>query len=129
MTEDQGKALQVALAYYKAWASKDLERTMSFIADDIVCDAPAGRIEGARAYRGFLVSFFQLLERTELIASFGDDQTAMLLYDNATVPVPSAPSVGHFTVEDGTITRVRLIFDRVPYEAAARDRLALSDSS
>ncbi len=99
---------------------------MSFIADAIVCEAPAGPIEGARAYRGFLVSFFQLLERAELIASFGDDQTAMLLYDNATVPVPSAPPVGHFTVKDGTITRVRCIFDRVPYEAAARHRQPLS---
>lgn len=125
MTEYQGRALQVALAYYGAWASKDLERTMSFVADDIVCDAPAGRIEGARAYRGFLESFFRLLRRAELIASFGDDETAMLLHDNDTVPVPSAPSAAHFTVEDGTITRVRFIFDRVPYEAAARARQAV----
>jgi len=125
MIEHQDRALQVALEYYEAWASKDLEQTMSFIADDVVCDAPAGRIEGARAYRGFLESFFQLLERAELIAFFGDDETAMLLYDNETVPVPSAPSVGHFTVQDGKITRIRFIFDRVPYEAAARTRQAL----
>ena len=125
MTEHQGRALQIALAYHEAWASKDLEGAMRFIADGIVCDAPAGRIEGARAYRGFLESFFKLLKRAELIASFGDDETAMLLYDNDTVPVPSAPSAAHFTVEDGTITRVRIIFDRVPYEAAARDRQAL----
>lgn len=124
MIEHQGRALQVVLAYYEARASKDLERTMSFIAEDIVCDAPAGRIEGARAYRGFLRSFFQLLERSQLLASFGDDDTAMLLYDNATVPVPSAPSVGHFTVEGAKITRVRFIFDRVPYEAVARSRAA-----
>jgi hypothetical protein len=92
---------------------------MSFIADDIVCDAPAGRIEGARAYQGFLESFFQLLKRAKLIASFGDHETAMLLYDNETVPVPSAPAAGYFTVDDGNITRIRFIFDRVPYEAAA----------
>lgn len=120
MTENQGKAAQVALAYYEAWASKDLEQTMSFIADDIVCDAPAGRIEGARAYRGFLESFFKLLERTELIASFGDDQTALMLYDNQTVPVPSAPSAAYLTVADAKITSILFVFDRVPYEAAAR---------
>lgn len=91
MTEHQGRALQVALAYYESWASKDLGGTMSYIADDVVCDAPAGRIEGAGAYRGFLESFFKLLKRAELIASFGDDETAILLYDNETVPVPSAP--------------------------------------
>jgi len=122
MTEHQGKATQVALAYYEAWASKDLEQTMSFIADEIVCDAPAGRIEGARAYRGFLESFFQLLKHAELIASFGEDETAILLYDNETVPVPSAPSAAYFTVADAKITRIRFIFDRVPCEAAARAR-------
>lgn len=124
MIGHQGRALQAALEYYEAWASKDIERTMRFVADDIVCDAPAGRMQGAQAYRGFLQSFFELLERAELVASFGDDETAMLLYDNETVPVPSAPCAGHFTVEDGKVTRNRLIFDRVPYEAAARDREA-----
>jgi hypothetical protein len=43
----------------------------------------------------------------------------MLLHDNETVPVPSAPSAAHFTVQGAKITRVRFIFDRVPYEAAA----------
>jgi ketosteroid isomerase-like protein len=87
VTEHQGSALRIALAYYDAWASKDLERTMSFIAHDIVCDAPAGRIEG--------------------------------------VPVPSAPCAADFTVADNKITGVRFIFDRVPYEAAARQRQTL----
>jgi hypothetical protein len=122
MAEDQGRALQVALAYYGAWAGKDLDSAMEWIADGIVCDAPAGRIEGAEAYRGFLLSFFKLLKRAELMASFGDDETALLLYDNETVPVPSAPSAAHFTVEGAKITRLRFVFDRVPYEAAARAR-------
>lgn len=88
MIENHGTALQTVLAYHEAWASKDLEQSMRFIADDIVCEAPAGRIEGAHAYRGFLESFFQLLKRARLVASFGDHETAMLLYDNETVPVP-----------------------------------------
>jgi hypothetical protein len=46
-----GSALDVALAYHEAWTSKDFERAMTYIADDIICDAPAGRIEGAEAYR------------------------------------------------------------------------------
>src|SRR5215813_13557281 len=50
-------ALDVAMAYYNAWTSKDFERAMTFIADDIVCDAPAGRIEGVDAYRGFMGGF------------------------------------------------------------------------
>lgn len=49
--------LQVATAYHEAWTSKDLDRAMSYIADDIVCDAPAGRIEGAAAYQAFMAPF------------------------------------------------------------------------
>lgn len=51
MTGTASPALRTALAYYEAWTSHNLDKAMSYIADDIVCDAPAGRLEGAGAYR------------------------------------------------------------------------------
>jgi len=118
VTDHQGKALQVALAYYEAWTSKDLERAMTYVADEIVCDAPAGRIEGAQAYREFMGPFVQILRRAELIAAFGDDEQALLMYDTETVPVPSAPGAECVTVEGGKITRSRFLFDRAPFQEA-----------
>ena len=47
MTETTSPALRTALAYYEAWTSHDLGQAMRYIAEGIVCDAPAGRIEGA----------------------------------------------------------------------------------
>jgi hypothetical protein len=41
MTETTSPALRTALAYYHAWTGHDLEKAMSYIAPDIVCDAPA----------------------------------------------------------------------------------------
>jgi hypothetical protein len=55
---------------------------------------------------------------SELIAAFGDDTTAVIVYDTATVPVASAPAAECVTVTDGKITRSRLIFDRLPFNAA-----------
>jgi hypothetical protein len=110
-------ALDVALAYYDAWTSRDFERAMTYIADDIVCDAPAGRIEGAGAYGEFMGPFVQILERAELIAAFGDDDTAVVMYDTDTVPVKGAPGAEHVTVVDGKITRSRFVFDRAPFQA------------
>src|SRR5262249_50074879 len=52
MTDTTSPALRTALAYYQAWTNHDLDKAMSYIADEIVCDAPAGRLEGAEAYRG-----------------------------------------------------------------------------
>ena len=89
-----------------------------FIADDVVCHAPAGRLEGADAFRAFMEPFSQLVTRSALIAAFGDDYTAVLMYDTDTVPVPNAPGAECLTVVDGTITEIRIIFDRAPFIAA-----------
>jgi ketosteroid isomerase-like protein len=118
MTETTSPALRTALAYYQAWTAHDLDQAMSYIADDIVCDAPAGRLEGAAAYRGFMGPFVQVLRGSKLIAAFGDDQTALIMYDTETVPVPSAPGAECVTVTDGKITYSRFVFDRAPFDAA-----------
>jgi hypothetical protein len=120
VTAQTSPALQVALAYHRAWTSKDLEQAMTYVAEDIVCDAPPGRIEGAAAYRAFLAPFVQILRSTELIAAFGDDQTALVMYDTETIPVKSAPGAECVTVKQGRITYSRFLFDRTPFDAARR---------
>jgi SnoaL-like domain len=111
-------ALEVALAYHEAWTAHDFERAMTYVADDIVCDAPAGRLEGADAYRGFMGPFVEILKSSQLIAAFGDDETALVMYDTETVPVTSAPGAEHVTVKDGKIVHSRFVFDRAPFLAA-----------
>jgi hypothetical protein len=120
MTETTSPALEVALAYFHAWTGHDLDKAMSYIADDIVCDAPAGRLEGAVAYREFMGPFVRILTGSELIAAFGDETTALLIYDTETVPVKSAPAAECVTVTEGKIIRSRFIFDRLPFEAARK---------
>jgi ketosteroid isomerase-like protein len=120
MTESTSPALEVALAYYHAWTGHDLDKAMSYIADDIVCDAPAGRLEGASAYRNFMGPFVQILTGSELVAAFGDDVKAVVMYDTETVPVKSAPGAECVTVKDGKIIRSLFIFDRAPFDAVRK---------
>lgn len=120
VTETASPALRTALAYYRAWTSHRLEEAMSYVAGDIVCDAPAGRLEGADAYRDFMGPFVEILTGSTLIAAFGDDITALIMYDTQTVPVASAPGAECLTVTDGKITYSRFIFDRLPFDAARR---------
>jgi ketosteroid isomerase-like protein len=120
MTDTQSPALSTALAYHRAWTSHDFEQAMTYIADDIVCDAPAGRLVGAEAFRGFMGPFVGILTRSNLIAAFGDRTTALVMYDTDTVPVNNAPGAECCTVRDGKITHLRIIFDRLPFEAARR---------
>ncbi len=41
---DTPAALTTALAYFHAWTGKDFDQAMTYVADDIACDAPAGRL-------------------------------------------------------------------------------------
>ncbi|GAA4352163.1 nuclear transport factor 2 family protein [Angustibacter luteus] len=118
MNESTSAALRTALAYYEAWTGHDFDRAMTFIADDIVCDAPAGQIVGAEAFRAFMGPFSQLVTASSIIAALGDDETALLMYDTATRPVPNAPGAEHLTVVDGAITHITIIFDRQPFTEA-----------
>jgi limonene-1,2-epoxide hydrolase len=118
MTEQSTAALDTALAYHRAWTSNDFDQAMTYIAEDIICQAPAGRLHGAEAFRGFMGPFVQIVTSSKLIAAFGDETTAVLMYDTDTVPVQDAPGAECLTVADGKITHMRIIFDRLPFDAA-----------
>lgn len=117
-TKTDGVAVEVARAYFEAWTSKNLDQAMTYVAENVVCDAPGGRLEGADAYRDFMGPFTQILVEARLLASFGDDETAVVVYDTKTLPVESAPGAECVTVKDGKITYSRFIFDRAPFQAA-----------
>jgi ketosteroid isomerase-like protein len=120
MTDTTSPALEVALAYYQAWTNKDLDKAMSYIAEDIICEAPAGRVDGAEAYRAFIAPFVEILVSSRMIAAFGDEQTALVMYDTETLPVKNAPGAECVTVRDGKIAHSRFICDRAPFEAARK---------
>lgn len=110
--------LETVLAYFEAWTGHDFDQAMTYLADDLVCYAPAGRLEGAAAFRAFMEPFSQILLKAELLGSYGDDTTAMLMYGTSTHPVADAPGAELHTVHNGKITEIRIIFDRLPFEQA-----------
>ena len=120
MTMTTAAALDTALAYYRSWTAGNFDTAMRYVADDIICHAPAGQLEGADAFRAFMGPFAGILTRAELIASFGDQNTAMLMYDTDTAVVKNAPGAECHTVRGGKITEMWIIFDRLPFEASRR---------
>ncbi|MFE5502987.1 nuclear transport factor 2 family protein [Amycolatopsis japonica] len=111
-------ALAVALSYHRAWTGKDFEKAMTYVADDIVCHTPGGPLSGAEAFRGFMGPFTEILTGSTLLSAFGDETTALLMYDTATLPVASAPGAELLTVREGRIVELRIVFDRAPFDAA-----------
>lgn len=111
-------ALDTVLAYHRAWTGHDFDTAMRYIDDDIVSLTPGGRLEGAAAFRQFMEPFSQILLGASVVGAFGDTDTAVLVYDTQTMPVADAPGAEHLTVADGKITRLHIIFDRLPFEQA-----------
>lgn len=108
-------AFGVVTAYHKAWTGGDLDKAMSFIADDIVVHAPGREINGKEEYRAYLGGFMKVMEGHTPHAAFGDDSTAVLFYFPHTPITQSAPVSECFLVESGTIKESYLVFDRLSY--------------
>lgn len=119
MTDTTSPALRTALAYFEAWTGHDIDKALSYLSEDFVCDAPAGRLAGPAALRDFMAPFLQILTGSRLIAAFGDEDTALIMYDTQTIPVPSAPAAEHLTVRNGKIIHDRFVFDRAPFQTAS----------
>lgn len=115
-------ALATLLDYHRAWTGGDFDAAMRFVADDVVVLCPAGRLDGAAAFRSFMGPFSSMVTRYERVAAFGDDAGAVIVYDTDTVPVPNAPGAEAVRVAGGRITWMRIIFDRLPFEAARAAR-------
>lgn len=117
-TQRTDAALQVALAYHEAWTGGDFERAMTYVSPDIVCQAPPGPVTGAEEFRAFMGPFASTLRSSRLLAAYGDDDHALLMYDTETPVVASAPGAEWLTVADGRIVSMRIVFDRLPFERA-----------
>ena len=76
------------------------------------------RLHGAAEFRAFLQPFTGILLEANLLAAFGDESKALIMYDTRTIPVTSAPAAELLTVENGLIVANTFIFDRAPFDAA-----------
>ncbi|MEU0883934.1 nuclear transport factor 2 family protein [Lentzea sp. NPDC005914] len=118
MTTTTGSAQKIADEFVHAWTGRDVEKALSLLADDVVCEAPGGRIEGVDGYRGFLQPFVTMITSATVIDVLGDDTHAAAVYTTDTPLVPDFRGIDHFTVENGKITHIICVFDRLPMHLA-----------
>jgi SnoaL-like domain len=114
MTAITGSAQKIANEYARAWLGGDVEKALSFIADDVVCEAPNGQIKGLEGYRQFLEPFATALISGELIDVLGDDDHAATVYAVETPFAKDFRGMEYLTVEDGKITHAVSVFDLSP---------------
>ncbi|MEU0846124.1 nuclear transport factor 2 family protein [Streptomyces sp. NPDC005962] len=113
-------ARAIAETFGRAWMGGDTETALGLIADDVVCDAPSGRIEGLAGYRKFLEGFLPMLTGATITKVLGDETSAVIVYTTHTTFVADLRASDYLTIEDGKITYIQTVFDRLPITEARR---------
>lgn len=106
--------LATVLAYHDAWTSGDVATAMTHVAEDVVALAPGVQLPGRDAWQAYLDGFAPALLGVEDLAHLADDTRVSLWYVTRTAAA-AAPVAELFTVDDGRITRISTIFDRLSF--------------
>jgi len=115
----QQTPLAIAIAFTQAWTSHDMDTAAGYVAKDITFDGPMNHTTGDKAYMEALTRFANTVTGLNILAAFGDDQQALIMYEVANSPFGPIPSAELLTVKDGKIQADRLIFDTYKLRNAA----------
>ena len=108
----------VIRAYYDAWTAKDFDRAVSLLAGELKVEVPVNDYPTTESFAAALKSFGSMSTRAELLAAMSAGPEGMLLYDMDVPGLGTFRVAEHFTVKDGTITRIRQIHDTAALRAA-----------
>lgn len=115
MSKTNGKAQAIAQTYVNAIANKDIDTIISISTDDVICSSPIGMLNGAETFRGFQDGFARMLTNVTILAVYGDDDQAVVVYDAETHPVPHAIVAELIKVRDGKLASTEVIYDSAPF--------------
>jgi SnoaL-like domain len=101
----------VVHGYYDAWTSRDLDRARGCLADDLEFQGSLQRFTRANDFIPALEQFLQILEDVRLLKELYEGDDAMMLYDCVAGPAGTIRTAEAFTVRDGRIRDIKLVFD------------------
>jgi len=117
MNSSTGKAAELARTYVDAMASKDVETILAMAASDVVCTSPMGQLIGIERFRDFQEGFARMITHLTVLAVYGDDEQAVVVYDVETQPVAHAVTAELIQVKDGQLISTDVIYDATPFAA------------
>ena len=105
------KPLDVAIALTKAWTSRDMTTAARYVDENVVFDGPMQQSKGAKPYLDGLTRLGNEVTDLQLIAAFGDDEQALLMYDLVTTSYGTLTCAKYLLVKDGKVRHDKLTFD------------------
>jgi ketosteroid isomerase-like protein len=103
---------QLIEAYHAAWTAGDFDAARRCLADNLDFKGSIDTFEKADDFLAALKGFKSMVRETRLLKSYFNDHGGALLYDcDTATPAGVIRTSEFFSVEDGRITEIRLVFD------------------
>jgi ketosteroid isomerase-like protein len=104
-------AQNIAATYFDAWKAGDFARLRSVLADDVDFAGPLARVQGGDDCLKGLRGMAQIMTGLDVRKVFLDGADVLTWFDLATSVAETVPVANWMHVEDGKITRIRVVFD------------------
>jgi hypothetical protein len=111
-------ARSVVETYFNAWKQNDFSTMRSVLDDNLNFAGPIDQFNTADAYQQAIRGLSQMKTDIAVQKTFVDGPDVLTWYDLHTRIAPPAPVAEWSHVEQGKITRVRVVFDSRPFAAA-----------
>ncbi|HUY77581.1 MAG TPA: nuclear transport factor 2 family protein [Ktedonobacterales bacterium] len=108
----------IARAFTEAWTSHDLTTAADYVGEDVVFDGPLGHTDGKQEYMEGINRLAQIVTSMRVVAVYGDDAQALIMYELHTEQYGVLTCAKLFTILDGKIQTDRLTFDSYPMRKA-----------
>jgi ketosteroid isomerase-like protein len=108
-------AARVAEEFFDAWTGKDFRRARGLLHDDLAFVGPIDSFSDADSYLQALQGLSQIVTGVDRRKVFVDGDDVCVIYDMHTRPVPDARIAEWYTVRDGKIAAISVVFDARPF--------------
>lgn len=115
MSRNDEDAWSTVQAYHHAWTSGDVDRAMTYVADDVRCYAPDENVTTKADWHDYLTRFVPMLTGAPEHARMTDGARVALWYFPQTAVTKTTLASELFTVRGREIVEIRLAFDRLGY--------------
>lgn len=115
MTYSENDPPTIVRSYHDAWTSGDIDRALGYVSEDARCFAPDDDVSTKDDWHRYLSGFVPMLTGAPAHAEMTDGNRVALWYFPQTAVTETTLACELFSVEDGVITEIRLVFDRLSY--------------
>jgi hypothetical protein len=103
----QQRSLSIARAYHRGWTTKNFDEAIGLLSGELKVEVPINNYPTRESFAKAVAAFGSMTTHVALLAEFGHDDQAMLLYDMDVEGLGRMRVAEHFTIGDGQITRFR----------------------